>query len=82
MRAAIKVLAGAQETVRRARDAFRRARLARIERRIRQTEAFLARELDMHAEQMLWLRAELQRLRELRIVQAGEARCYTSGALQ
>ena len=65
------------------REALQRVRLARTTRKIRQVENFLAREQDMHAEQMLFLRGELQRLRDRRLVLSGEAGQYTqSGAWQ
>lgn len=63
-------------------SALRRLRLARLDRRIRQTEGFLAREQELHAEQMLWLRTQLQQLRDARTMAAGEGHLYSSGALQ
>lgn len=62
--------------------ALQRLRLARIERQVRQTEDFLAREQELHAEQMLWLRTRLAQLRDERTLAAGEAHEYRSGALQ
>ena len=66
----------------RAKAALQRQRVARTERRIRQAEEFLLREKELHLEQMTWLRAELRRLHEQRIAQAGEADQYASGALR
>lgn len=62
--------------------ALRRLHLARLDRRIRQTEDFLAREQELHSEQMLWLRTQLQQLQDARAMASGEGHLYSSGALQ
>lgn len=82
MRATLLKMIGAPSLVDQVRSKLQRLRIASTERRIRQVEDFLGHEQATHAEQMLWLRTELQRLRELRAMQAGEAHQYTSGALQ